>query len=211
MDDLLILGDSQSAARLAVTDAQTWGALVAARNGWTHTNCAVGGSTSSNLLSNISTYLAASSGTKCIAMIGANDAFIPTSTTVNNTVEWTSPLTPPSPGNTIATYQSNLVSIIDAVQAAGKNISLVTPWAFFSTPEMVQFPFYVRAMQDIGARKGVVVLDVYHIQIDLWWNLQSNLWSMYEADYQHENAAGHQKIADLFTQERYSSAVGYHT
>lgn len=210
MTDLLILGDSQSAVRAPVTDAQTWGALVAERNGWTHTNRAVGGRTSSDVLANISADLAASTGSKCLLMIGANDAFIPATTIVNNAVEWTAPVTPPSPGNNLATYDANLCAIIDAVRQAGKDISMVTPWAFFGTPFLVQFPFYVRKMQDVGARKGVVVLDAYRIQTDLWWNLNSNLWSMYEQDYQHENASGHVKIAELFTQERYKDAVGYH-
>lgn len=210
MEDLLILGDSQSAVRSPVTDAQTWGALLAAKNGWTHTNRARPGATSTDLRANLPADLASSTGTKCVVMIGANNAFIPTTTPVNNAVEWTAPVIPPSPGTTIATYQDDIVAIIDAVRAAGKDVSLVTPWAFFATAEMVQFPFYVRALQDIGARKGVAVLDAYHIQIDLWWNLNSNVWSTYEVDYQHPNANGHAKIAELFTQERNRGAVGYY-
>ena len=208
--ELICEGDSQTAVRSPVTAAQTWCAIVAGKLGYTYQNFAVGGSTTADVKSRLATDLAASSGGCVVVMIGANNAFIPTSTTVSNSVEWTTPVTPPSPGTTLATYQNDLVDIVNTVQAAGRSISFVTPWSFWSTPELVQFTFYVRGMQDIGVRKGVTVLDAFHIQNDLWWNLNSNLWTVYETDYQHPNANGHAKIAELFTQERNSGSCAYH-
>lgn len=209
-DNLICEGDSQTAARPGVTtDAQTWCAIVANRLGYTHSNFAVGGSTTADVKSRLPADLA-TAGSCVVVMIGANNAFIPTTTTVDNSVEWTAEVAPSPPGTTVGAFKADLVDIIDTIRGAGRDVVLVTPWAFFATAEMVQFPFYVRAMQDIGTRKGVVVVDAYHIQIDLWWNLNSNLWSKYEADYQHQNAAGHGKIAELFTQERYKNACAYH-
>lgn len=209
-DNLICEGDSQTAIRAGVTtDPQTWCAIVAGKLGFTHSNFAVGGSVASDVKARLPTDLA-TAGSCVVVMIGANNAFIPTTTTVNNAVEWTVPVTPPAPGTSVAAFQSDLSDIIDLIQGAGRGVVLVTPWAFFATADMVQFPFYIGAMQDIGSRKGVVVIDAYHIQIDLWWNLNSNLWTLYEADYQHENAAGHGKIAALFTQERYKNACAYH-
>lgn len=207
-DNLICEGDSQTAVRSPLTDAQTWCSIVANKLGYTHSNFAVGGSTTADVKARLATDLA-TSGSCVVVMIGANNAFIPTTTTVNNSVEWSSPVIPPSPGTSLATYKSDLTDIIDTIRASGKSVTLVTPWAFFATAEMVQFPFYVRTMQDVGAVKGVPVLDAYHIQIDLWWNLNSNLWSKYEADYQHPNANGHSKIAELFSQERYKDSCAY--
>lgn len=216
---LMCEGDSQTATRptYGVYDTDTWCAKVAAALGWSHVNYAVGGSKSADVVSRIGAELAAApSDTQCVAvMIGANDAWIDPATynsTLGNPPEVTAPVAPPAV--TMATYDANLVSIVNAIQTAGKTPLLVTPWAEWSTSELVNFPFYVRKMQDVGARLNVPVIDAYHISHDLYWNLKvtdlmADYYTTGSGGYQHPNGAGHSKIAGLFAQERYSAACAY--
>lgn len=179
-DTLIIAGDSQSAQRSPVTLAQTWGALLAARMGLGYTNCAVGGNTSSDLLSRWSTVLS-NSGTQIGIMIGANDAFVDSS------------YTGPYPAGSVTTYTSNLSSMVSAARAAGKTPFYVTPWAFWSTPSLTNFPYYISAAKTLMASLSVPVVDAFQIQYDIEGTIGNNqtMWDAIEVDYQHPNWMGH--------------------
>jgi hypothetical protein len=77
-------GDSQTAARVeGPPDDQTWCAIVAQKLGWFHVNYAVSGSKIQDVLWRLNHELGAP-GTCVVVMIGANDAYVPSTTAQNN-------------------------------------------------------------------------------------------------------------------------------
>lgn len=210
-------GDSQTAPRALVGDAQTYCALVAGALGWNHLNFAVAGSTTQDVINRLPTDLAYPGCCDCmLVQIGANDSFLPTGTTsATYPPEWTAPLLPPTPGLSVARFQTNLVAIAARIRAAtipGTStpipVTFLTQWAFFSTPGLVQEQFYVDAMKDQAAMlvPPVPVVDMFALQLGgVWWNYGNDhnaFWSTYEADYQHPSAAGHAWEAGQFRRPR---------
>lgn len=189
-DSLIVAGDSQSAARAAVALSQTWGAIVARNAGVGYVNCAVAGDTSSDLLARFPAVLA-NAGSKLGIMIGANDAYVPSGYTPNPPYAAAQPS-----AVSVALYEANLEAMADAALAAGKSPFLVTPWAFWSTTCLGQFPFYVAAMKTVASAAGIPCFDAYQVQLDMAAAIgQSDMWSDVEADYQHPNSGGHYLIS----------------
>lgn len=210
-------GDSQTAVRAGVTDAQTYCARVANGLGWNHLNFAVAGSTSQDVINRLPNDLASAGCCDCfLVQIGANDSFISPSTNASYPPEWTVPLVPPAPGLTDAQFQANLITIAAAVRGAGIPITFLTPWAFFATPDLVQQQFYVDAMKDQAALlvPPVPVVDMFALQLGgVWWNYGNNkpaFWSKYETDYQHPSVDGHAWEAAQFTKPRYAASCAFH-
>ena len=210
---LIVAGDSQPSVRAPLVASDTFCYKMASALGATCTNLGVGGNTSSDLLARFST-VTATPGTCVIIQIGANDAAIAPNGSYDFSSYWTSPQ--PS-AVSVAQYTANLTQMVILSRAAGKEPVFMTPWAFFSSPDLVQFPFYVNAMIAVGAQMGVPVLDAYRIQTDLWWaskpwltqNAAPSLWDL-EADYQHPNAAGHTLEANLCQKPQNSGACACH-
>lgn len=210
-------GDSQTAARGSVVDSQTWCALVANHLGWNHLNFARLGSTTVDILGRLPSDIAtcaAVGGCGCfVVQVGGNDGFISPAMTMT-LPEWQVPQVPPAPGLSVEQYKANLQAIAASVHGAGVPVTFVTPWAFFSTPNLVQGQFYADAMKDAGGAIAVPVVDMFGLQLGgVWWNYSMNktaFWSLYETDYQHPSAAGHAWEAAQFTKARYMTSCAYH-
>lgn len=189
-------GDSQTAIRSTTTEADTYCHKVAAALGWNHVNWSVGGSTSTNVVSRLPSELAGTHVDCLLVMIGANDAYAGESVYVGYPPEWTSPATG---GTTVSQFQANLVTINNIAHNAGVPWTYLTPWAFWSSVDLTQFPFYIRAAENTLVPLGVPYIDLFHLQQDRYWNYQNNpnaFWSYYETDYQHPNGNGHTLIAN---------------
>lgn len=186
-DTLIIAGDSQSAARSPVTLAQTYGNLLACRMDLGYTNCSVGGDTSTALLARWSSVLS-NAGSQIGIMIGANDAYLDPYATYP-ALPWSSPQ---ASAVSVSTFVSNLTTMIADARTAGKTPFYITPWAFWSTPSLNNFPFYVSSAKTLMASLSVPVVDAFQIQFDLANDVtQSVMWDAVEVDYQHPNAIGH--------------------
>jgi lysophospholipase L1-like esterase len=212
-ETLICEGDSQTAVRSPVTDAQTYCAIVAAALGWDHTNLAVAGSKASDVVARLPTELASTPGACVLVMIGANDAYIDPyayNAAASAPPQWTAPLDPPASRTSLTDFEAQLVTIVDEIRGAGKAPVLITPWAVWSSAELTQYQFYVQRMKDVGARLSVPVVDAWSIAPDLYWNLRDAIATSRFVDYQHENAAGHADIAALFRLQRYQAACAYH-
>lgn len=200
-DNLICIGDSQTAVRSPLVASDTYCHKMASAIGKTAINKGVGGNTTSDMLARFTADVTSQSGSCVVIMGGANDAFINPMGSYDYSSYWTGPV---SSAVSLSTYQSNLTAMVNAAKSSGKNVTLITPWVFFSTPNLVQFTFYANAMKSVGGVLGVPVLDADGIQRDLWWasrpwltqNAAPMLWD-FEADYQHPNAAGHTLIANL--------------
>jgi lysophospholipase L1-like esterase len=212
-DAILFEGDSQTSPRAPVTAEQTYAALVSAQLGRPYVNYAVPGSKASDVIARLPGELSANPGASCVmVMIGANDAFIDPDTYMTQATasEWAAPLDPPASRTSVGDFEAQIVTIVSQIRAAGRNPVLLTPWAVWSTPNLVQFPWYVNRMKDVGARLGVPVIDAYHIQPDLYWNIGNTGLAALESDYQHPSAEGHARIAALILSERYKLACVHH-
>lgn len=209
-ENLICIGDSQTAVRTPLVASETYCYKMATATGRTALNKGVGGNTTSDMLARFNTDVVTQSGSCVVIMGGANDAFIDPSATYDFSTYWTAPK--PS-AVSVSTYQSNLTAMVNAARGAGKNVTLITPWAFWSTPELVQFTFYVDAMKSTGAVLGVPVLDADAIQRNLWWasapwqtaTPAPSLWAL-EQDYQHPSALGHTRIKELCQQPQNATA-----
>lgn len=208
---LLCLGDSQTQVRPPLVASETYCHKMAQATGRTAINAGVGGNTSTMGLARLQTDVLSTSA-ECVAvMFGANDAFIESAPTYNYSSYWTEP----KPGRvSLATYRENITSMVTQIQAQGKAVTLITPWAFWSTEYLQQFPFYVNVVKQVGKEMGVPVLDAYAIQLNLWWASQPwltpasgapSFWAL-EQDYQHPSALGHTKIAELCTKPENSAS-----
>lgn len=184
-------GDSQMAVRTPLVDSDTYCAKTAARLGWSHINWAVGGSTSADVVARLPAQLAAQPVDCLLVQVGANDAFILPTTNVSYPSEWTAPATS---AISLPAFKSNLAAINSIASSASVPWTYITPWAFFSTAEFVQFRFYAEAARDQLATLNVPVIDAFHLQQDRFWNYANNnsaFWALYEQDYQHPSAVGH--------------------
>lgn len=201
---LLCFGDSQTQVRPPLVASETYCYKMAQATGRTALNAGVGGNTSTMGLARLQTDVLATSA-ECVAvMFGANDAYIDYALPYNYSSYWTEPKPSRVP---LTTFRDNLASMVTQIQAGGKQVTLITPWAFWSTESLQQFPFYVNAVKQVGKELGVPVLDAYAIQLNLWWASQPwlpassgapSFWAL-EQDYQHPSALGHTKIAELCT------------
>lgn len=172
--------------RSPVTLAQTWGQLLSTSLGRAYTNCAVGGNTSADLLNRFATVLA-NPGSAIGIMIGANDAFVDPNYSGGFPVAYS--------GISYQKFSSNLSSLFTLARTAGKTPFYVTPWAFWSTPSLNNFPYYINAAKALCAQMNVPCVDAFQIQFDLAAGIGQNLmWDEYESDYQHPNARGHEMI-----------------
>jgi len=116
-------------------------------------------------------------------MIGANDAFADPGYTGSY---------PYPNAAAVDTFSANLASMITQARAAGKTPFYVTPWAFWSTPSMENFPFYVDAAKALMASLSVPVVDAFQIQFEIAEDIgQTTMWDEIEVNYQHPNALGH--------------------
>lgn len=200
-ENLICIGDSQTAIRAPLVSSETYCYKMAVATGRTALNKGVGGNTTSDMIARFNADVVTQSGSCVVIMGGANDAFIDPSATYDYSTYWTAPK--PS-AVSVVTFQSNLTAMVNAAKSAGKSVTLITPWTFWSSPQLVQFTFYVDAMKATGAQLGVPVLDADAIQRSLWWASAPwqtvapapSLWDL-EQDYQHPSALGHTKIKEL--------------
>lgn len=208
---LLCLGDSQTSARSPLVASDTYCAKMAAATGRAFINKGLGNDTTDGALARLTADVL-SQPAECVAvMLGANDGFIDTALSFDISTYWTAAKPAHS---TPAHFKDNLVQIIAQIEAAGKEVTLITPWAFWATTNLLQYPFYVDAVFAAGAQMNVPVIDAYAIQLNLWWASQPwnlpasgapSMWAM-QTDYQHPNAYGHTLIARECQKPRYASA-----
>lgn len=209
-DVLIAIGDSQTSVRPPLIATETYCHKMAEATGRTCLNKGVGGNTSTDMLARFNADVISQSGSCVVIMAGANDAFIDPSYTYDYTTYWTAPK--PS-AVSLPIFKSNLTSMVMQARAAGKEVTLITSWAFFSTPLLIQMTFYADAVKEVGGLLGVPVLDADAIQRDLWWaskpwlsqNAAPLLWDL-EQDYQHPSAAGHSRIAGLCSKPQNASS-----
>lgn len=212
---LIAIGDSQTAVRAPLVASDTYCHKMAAATGRTCTNKGVGGNTSADMLARFNADVVTQAGSCVVIMAGANDAFIDPGASYDYSTYWTAPR--PS-AVSLPAFKANLTSMVGQARAAGKEVTLITPWVFFSTPMLVQFTFYADAVKEVGGLLGVPVLDADAIQRDLWWaskpwltqNAAPLLWDL-EVDYQHPSAAGHTRIADLCRKPQNATACACRT
>jgi len=172
---------------------------MAAATGRTDLNKGVGGNTTADMLARLNADVLTQQGSCVVVMAGANDAFI-----APGTYDYSSYWSTPKPSAiSLAQFKINLTSMVTQIKAAGKDVTLITPWSFFSTPNLIQFTFYVDTVKQVGGLTGTPVLDADSIQRDLWWAstqwlgvTSPSLWDL-EQDYQHPSALGHTKIKEL--------------
>lgn len=200
--NLLCFGDSQTAIRPPLVQTDTYCYKMAQATGRTDINKGVGGEDTQMAMQRIQADVISQTAECVVVMFGANDGFISPTATYDYSTYWPAP----KPARvSLADYKANLENMVDLITASGKAVTLITPWAFWSTPHLQQYPFYVDAMKEVGKEKGVPVLDAYAIQLNAWWASQPwlqastgapSMWSL-QQDYQHPSAAGHTKIAQL--------------
>ena len=201
-DSLICFGDSQTAIRVPLVQSDTFCSKMAIATGKTDINKGIGGNTSTDGINRLTNDVLAQQGSCVTVMFGANDAFIDNTATYDYQSYWTAPKPSAVP---VTQYMSNLNSMIQQIKAAGKQVTLITPWAFWSTAQLNQMPFYVDAMKAVSMQTGTPLLDAYGIQLNRWWSSQpwlapsTNAPSMWlqEQDYQHPSGYGHTEIADL--------------
>lgn len=214
---LLCFGDSQTQVRPPLVASETYCYKMAQATGRTAINAGVASNTSTLGLARLQTDVLSTSA-ECVAiMFGANDAYIDETLPYNYSSYWSEP----KPGRvSVPVFRQNLESMVTQIRAAGKDVTLMTPWAFWSTPHLLQFPFYVEAIKQVGAEMGVPVLDAYSIQLRLWWNSSPWLVASHNApsfyallqpnDFQHPSALGHTKIAELCTKPENAASCACH-
>lgn len=198
--DLVIIGDSVSAPSNAGAwvQGQGYGAIVASRSGMTEINLAVSGATSVQRASTPyihDQWAAAIARTPkpagIIAQIGENDIY------------W-------NPG--VAAFKAQVDADVAAALAAGIPVTLNTTfhrqipssWYANAAP-------YVQAVREIGAARGVVVVDVFawFAQLALTDAAYSSYFYTGDGINAHPTVAGQSVIASLFQLPQYSGAVGY--
>jgi lysophospholipase L1-like esterase len=201
-DNLICFGDSQTAIRMPLVQSDTFCYKMAHATRKTDINKGIGGNTSADGLARLTNDVLMQPGSCVTVMFGANDAFIDNAATYDYSAYW---MTPKPSAVSVAQYMTNLTSMIQQITGAGKRVTLITPWAFWSTPQLNQLPFYVDAMKAVAVQTGTPLLDAYEIQLNRWWSSQPWLpastnapmmWDQ-EQDYQHPNGMGHTEIADL--------------
>jgi lysophospholipase L1-like esterase len=174
-------------------------------------NRGVGGNTSADGLKRLKKDVLTQPGSCVVVMFGANDAFIDNDKVYDYSTYWTVP----KPSNiSVSQYKLNLTSMIEQITGAGKEITLITPWAFWSSAQLNQFPFYVDAMKAVALQTKTPILDAYEIQLNLWWASQPWLDRATHApsiknlqqDYQHPSDQGHTQIANLCNKPQNSNA-----
>lgn len=214
-ETIIALGDSQTAVRAPLIATETYCHKMAERTGRACLNKGVGGNTSTDMLARFNADVIAQAGSCVVIMAGANDAFINPGVNYDYSTYWTEPR--PS-AVSVPIFKSNLTEMVKQARSAGKDVTLITPWTFFSTPLLIQFTFYADTVKEVGGLLGVPVLDADAIQRDLWWaskpwltqNAAPLLWDL-EVDYQHPSAAGHTRIADLCRKPQNATACACRT
>jgi lysophospholipase L1-like esterase len=210
-ESLICFGDSQTAVRTPLVSSDTYCHKMAMATGRVAINKGVGGNTSSDGLKRLKADVLNQNGSCVVIMFGANDAFIDPTAVYDLKTRWNAPK---ESAVSVSQYKANLTDMITKIRRVGKNVTLITPWAFWSTPQLIQFPFYVDAMKSVGAKMSVPILDAYAIQLNGWWASQpwldsstgAPLFWRYEQDYQHPSAEGHTQIADLCRQPQNTDA-----
>lgn len=198
--DLVIIGDSVSAPSNAGAwnSGQGYGALIASRAGLTEINLAVSGATSVQRSGTpyIHDQWAAAIARSpkpagIIAQVGENDIY------------W-------NPG--VAAFKGQVDADVAAALAAGIPVTLNTtfhrqiPSSWYATA----MP-YVQAIREIGAARGVVVVDVFawFSQLSLCDPNYTSYFYTGDGINAHPTVAGQLQIASLFSMPQYASAVGY--
>ncbi len=212
-DNLICLGDSQTSVRPPLVASEVFCTKMAVATGRTALNKGVGGNTSTDMLARLYADVLSQPGSCVTVMAGANDAFIDPYATYDYSTYWAQ--AKPS-AVSVTAFQNNLISIVQQIKNSGKQVTLLTSWAFFSTPELIQFLFYVDAVKYIGVFTGTPVLDADAIQRNAWWGSSQwlgtgapSLWDM-EVDYQHPSALGHTAIANLCQKPQNATACACH-
>lgn len=192
-EPLVCFGDSQTVGiREGVLPGQEWCAILAKRKGVPAINKGVGGNTTNDALKRLEADVLSQSGACVTVMFGANDG-------------WRDPRTNPSPPAEVSSdrYKANLYTIVQKLKGAGKQITLMTPWPFFSTPTLQNMQPYVQAAKEVAFKEQVPLVDVYTAAAMNWWNYctagdaSCGWFSNRYTDYQHPSASGNAEIAAL--------------
>lgn len=163
--DIAALGDSQLVARAGYTTlAQTITAKFAGLRGSGYSVYAVSGAKSGDVLNaQLPAALANPNNTCFLLVVGINDL-------------WYNLQTPPT-GASAQTYQNNVIRIIQAVQAAGKSITVMSNYPFWSSPSLQGFPEYLRMLRTAAIGNGVPYLDWYTVKLDGRPDATNNGWN----------------------------------
>jgi lysophospholipase L1-like esterase len=198
--ELVIIGDSVSAPANpgAWPAGQGYGALVAARGGLTEVNLAVSGATSvqrPGVPWKHDQWMAAIARSPkpvgIIAQLGENDIY------------WQPP---------VAEFKAQIDADVAAALAAGIPVTLNTAFhrQIPSSWYRAALP-YMQAIREVGAARGLVVVDVFAWFAQLALCDPNYLSYFYTGDgiNAHPTVAGQAVIASLFQLPQYANAVGY--
>ena len=209
-DNLICLGDSQTAVRPPVQAEDTYCHKMAIATGRTALNKAVGGRLSTEVLANLSSDALTQQGSCVTVMLGAGDSFLDYANDNPAIFDYSSYWTQAQVGRvSVSQFKANLTSIVQQLRAAGKNVTLLTSWQFASTLYLTQSQFYADVVKGVGAELGVPVLDAAAIFLHRYWG--SSQWLdgrvtppisapsilSFLVDWQHQSALGHTYIANL--------------
>lgn len=172
MPTLICFGDSITlGVRTGVTVTDTYCYKIGTQRGFaTVLNKGVGGNTSGDGLARLSTDVLANNPKCVIANFGVND--------VGNSVA-------------VATYQSNMDSIVTQCQGIGAEIILLAPNLIRSTPYINAFTPYLDALYTIAHNRNVPLIDVYREFEHQYFLLSSTTFDALYMDYQHPSPTGH--------------------
>ena len=188
MTTIVFIGDSQTAVRSPVTQAQTYAQIVGAARGFgTIINAGVGGNTAADMLARFSTDVLSHSPDAISIMAGVND------NGGNNSVS-------------VATFQSNMDAMVVAGLGEGAGVTILTPFFVRGGDWISRFQPYLDAMQTVAYNRSIPCVDVYRRLPDEYFYLNGATFDALWQDYQHPSANGHALIASLIQQPYYANA-----
>lgn len=173
-----------------LSDAQKFSHIIGAAKGYNNViNVGWSGDTVARLKARLAADVLFHAPAPVVIMIGINDVTA----------------APPTP---LPEFRQDLSDIVDALQAAGSPVTLMTPNIVRTSSVGMAFPPYLDAITDIGRVKNVPVVPVYDLFARKSYSVATP--AEYDAlfyDDKHPSAAGHQFIASIVNSEPYSDKV----
>lgn len=160
-----------------VTVADTFVQKIGLANGYAAAdiiNASVGGNKTSDVLARLQTDVLALSPAVCVVMIGVND--------------WIN-------GVPLATFKSNLASIVDQIQAKGIKCTLFTDNMYCgSSAQFVSYGAFIDAIREVAALKKCCLVDLY---ARMCQEAVIGAHTGYYVDLIHLTVAGHNFVASF--------------